>query len=161
MRDIPGYEGLYAVTSCGKVWSYRSKRFLTSRIRKDGYIAVDLNVKNKRKTCLIHRLVAEAYIPNPDNKPQVSHLDETKNHNWIKNLEWATAKENCNYGTHNEKISNSHKRAVYCVELNQTFDSVGAAAAAFNVHYANISNCCLGKQKTTCGYHWRYADSAS
>jgi hypothetical protein len=78
MREIPNYEGLYAVTSCGKVWSYRSKRFLTPRKSKKGYLTVLLCNKGNMREFKIHRLVADAYIPNPDNLPQVNHKDENK-----------------------------------------------------------------------------------
>ena len=68
MKDIKGYEGLYAITSCGKVWSYRRKKFLKLRADQDGYLLVNLYNKGKPKGCLVHRLVAEAYIPNPEGK---------------------------------------------------------------------------------------------
>lgn len=94
MKDIKGYEGLYAITSCGKVWSYRSKKFLTPRDNGRGYLSVDLWVNNESKRFYIHRLVAEAYLPNLKNKPQVDHKDTNKNHNYVNNLEWATPSEN-------------------------------------------------------------------
>ena len=154
MRDIPGFEGLYAVTSCGKVWSYRSKIFLKSRLNRHGYEYVILKNKGDQKTLTIHRLVAEAYIPNPDNKPQVNHKDEIKYHNWIDNLEWMTAIENMNYGSRTQKT----RKKVYCVELNKTFDGIRVAAKELGLHHNHISYACNGKQKTAGGYHWRYAD---
>lgn len=104
-KDIKGYEGRYAITSCGKVWSYRSNKFLKPQKDKDGYLVVDLVVNYQRKNYKIHRLVAEAYIPNPENKPQVNHRDENKENNCINNLDWMTGKENCNYGTRNQRLS--------------------------------------------------------
>lgn len=111
MKDIQGYENKYAITSCGKVWSYKSKRFLIPHADKDGYLTVDLRKDGKRKAMKIHRLVAMAYIPNPEQKPQVNHLDENKQNNALNNLSWATGKENANYGNRNKKISEAHKRA--------------------------------------------------
>ena len=73
MKDIKGYEGLYAVTSCGRVWSYRRNKFLAPATIKSGYNYVNLYKDGKKKFCRVHRLVAEAYIPNPDNLPQVNH----------------------------------------------------------------------------------------
>ena len=153
MKDIKGYEGLYAITSCGKVWSYRSKKFLKLLHRGNGYLSVNLYKDGKMVSYSIHRLVAEAYIPNPENKPQVGHLDENPSHNWINNLEWCFAKENCNYGTHNKKLG----KAVYCVELNKIFDTASEAARELNI-CNHISECCAGKRKTAGGYHWEYAE---
>lgn len=154
MKDIQGYEGLYAITSCGKVWSYRSKKFLKSRINRSGYEYVILSVHNQQKTLTMHRLVAEAYIPNPEGKTQINHKDEIKTHNWINNLEWVTAKENINYGTRTQKT----RKRVYCVELDRVFDGVRVAAQELGLHHNHISYCCNGKLNTTGGYHWRYAD---
>lgn len=109
MKDIKGYEGEYAITSCGKVWSYKSKRFLKPKISKNGYMEICLSKGNQKKSYLVHRLVAKAYIPNPDNLPQISHLDETSTHNWVGNLKWATALENCNMPLHRERKSQAVK----------------------------------------------------
>ena len=108
MNDIQGYVGRYAITSCGKVYSYKSKKFLNPRVDKDGYLAVGLyDDAGKRKYWLIHRLVAMAYIPNPDNKPTVNHKDENKTHNWLNNLGWMTMAEQNIYGTRLARVSNS------------------------------------------------------
>lgn len=110
MKDIQGYEGKYAITSCGKVYSYYAKRFLNPRVDRDGYLAVALYGKDgKRKYHLVHRLVAEAYIPNPDNKPTVNHKSEIKSENHINNLEWMTMAEQNIYGTRLERVSQSYK----------------------------------------------------
>jgi hypothetical protein len=90
MREIPNYEGLYAVTSCGKVWSYRSKRFLTPRKSKKGYLTVLLCNKGNMREFKIHRLVADAYIPNPDNLPEVNHINRDILDNTVENLEWVS-----------------------------------------------------------------------
>ena len=94
MKDVVGYEGLYAVTSCGKVWSYKSKRFLTPENNGRGYFRVKLCKDGKEKKYMIHRLVAEAYIPNQDNLPQVDHIDNDKTHNYVNNLQWITNRDN-------------------------------------------------------------------
>lgn len=157
MKDIKNYEGLYAITSCGKVWSYRRKKFLAPRDDKDGYQRVNLCKDGQQKTFFIHRLVAEAYIPNPDNKPQINHKDEVKTNNYLNNLEWATSKENVNYGTRNERSAKSRSIPVYCVELDKVFSSMKEGAQALGLQPGNISACCAGRAKTTGGYHWRYA----
>ena len=110
MKDIVGYEGLYAITSCGKVWSYRAKKFMKLHTDRYGYQELILQKDGVRKHYKVHRLVAEAYIPNPDNKEQVNHKDEVKSHNWVNNLEWATCKENINYGTRTERMATTRKK---------------------------------------------------
>ena len=101
MEDIPNYEGLYAITSCGKVWSHRRKMFLKPQPDKEGYLCVYLTNHCDKKAFKIHRLVAQAYLSNPDDKRCVNHKDEVKTHNWVNNLEWMTDYENCNYGSRN------------------------------------------------------------
>lgn len=154
MKDIQNYEGLYAVTSCGKVYSYKRKKFLKPRKNKKDYLQVDLYKGGERKTYLVHRLVAEAYLPNPEGLPQVNHKDENKENNALPNLEWCDGSYNINYGSRNQKIS----KPVFCVELNKTFDGARAAGRELGLDNSNIIKCCNGKYKTTGGYHWRYQE---
>lgn len=152
MRDIPGYEGLYAVTTCGKIWSHRRKKFLSPGGVPGNYYVIFLSDKDQNSKCwYVHRLVALTYIPNPDNLPCVNHKDEHKDHNWVGNLEWCTSKYNLNYGLSPEK----RKRPVYCVELDKHFSSVTEAAKQLGVQASNISNCLNGRIEKTGGYHFR------
>lgn len=86
MKDIKNYEGLYAITSCGRVWSYRNQMFLKPANAGKGYLKVGLSKNGFLEQCYVHRLVAEAYIPNPLGLPEVNHLDEIKSHNYVNNL---------------------------------------------------------------------------
>lgn len=148
LKDIKGYEGLYGITSCGRVWSYRRNKFIKPfKPSKSDYLCVNLYKDNTRKAFLVHRLVAEAYIPNPDNLPQVNHKDEVKTHNWINNLEWCDAKYNIRY---------SHGKKVKCIETGEIFNSAAEAGEAVNRNKWNISAACAGIQKTCGGYHWQY-----
>lgn len=158
MKDIKNYEGLYAITSCGKVWSYRAKKFLKSYDSR-GYLKVRLCKNGEEKQFTVHRLVAEAYIPNPDpeHKKYINHKDEVKTHNWINNLEWVTLTENNNYGTRNERAAKTLSKPVYCVELDRIFESQKAAAKEMGLYRSALSYCCNGKRKTAGGYHWRFA----
>lgn len=157
MKDIKGYEGLYAVTSCGKVWSYRKKIFLRSKLC-NGYQQVCLYKDGKMKTVYIHRLVAETYIPNPLGLLEVNHKDESKEHNYINNLEWCDRKYNNNYGTHNDRVAKANYKPVFCIELNTTYESVSQAAKELGVFQSAISACLTGKRKSTGGYHFKYAE---
>lgn len=111
---------------------------------------------SNRSAHLLHRLVAEAYIPNPEGKATVNHKDEDKTHNYINNLEWMTSAENNAYGSRTQKTC----KPVYCAELNRVFKG-GASEAARELNIkssSTISAVCKGKRKTAGGYHWRYAD---
>ena len=144
MRDIKGYEGIYAITSCGRVWSYRSKKFLKPNTDKDGYEYVILQLNKNKKTIKIHRLVAETYIPNPDNLPQINHKDEVRNHNWINNLEWCDAKYNTRY---------SKAKKVKCIETGEIFESRTDAAKKVNRSPGSISDAIKTGYKCA-GFHW-------
>ena len=156
VKDIKGYEGLYAVTSCGKVWSYRTSKFLKPEKTNNGYLRVSLARKQKYIHYFIHRLVAQAYLENPSSLPQVNHKDEDKTNNSLNNLEWASVSTNINYGTRNAKIS----KIIYCVELNKTFKSITEAGRELKISPPSI--CCVlkhrGYSKTAGGYHWRYVN---
>lgn len=94
-KDIPGYEDRYRVTSWGRVFNVTTSRFMSQYPTKKGYLRVDLyDAKGKRTHLKVHRLVALAFIPNPDDKPQVNHIDGNKQNNSITNLEWVTDMEN-------------------------------------------------------------------
>ena len=160
MKDIVGYDGLYAITRDGQVWSYKRKKFLKPGLTKDGYHRVSLCKNGKGKNYLIHRLVAEAYIPNPNNYPQVNHRDENKQNNCASNLEWCDAKYNANYGTRTERAAKKRSIPVYCIELNKIFDGARQAARELGLDNSDIIKCCKGKAKTHGGYHFRYAETS-
>ena len=110
-KDIKGYEGLYQISNYGEVkslekkagFSTRKEKILKQHLDKDGYVKVYLCKNNKVKFLSVHRLIAEAFIPNPNNFPQINHKDENKQNNKIENLEWCTCKYNINYGTRTKR----------------------------------------------------------
>ena len=158
-RDCKGYEGKYQVSNQGRVWSVKNQKYLKLGIDKDGYCGVVLYAKNgKAKDEKVHRLVALAFLPNPDKLPQVNHKDENPSNNCVDNLEWCTNKYNVNYGTRNKRAGEKNSRPVICLELNKPFKSMTEAAEALNVHHSLIYACCNGIQKTTGGYHFKYGD---
>ena len=159
MKDIKNYEGIYGITSCGKVWSYRNECFLKPYTNRYGYMQVKLFKDGKCKNYKIHRLVAEAYIPNPDNLPQVNHKDENKTNNCLQNLEWCDAKYNTNYGTCITKRSNSCKKPILQYDLDGNFIREWECASDVGkVAVKSINNCLKGKNKTAYGYIWKYKE---
>ena len=160
MKDVKDYEGLYAITRDGKVWSYKRKKFLKPGLTKNGYHQVGLYKNRERKFYLIHRLVAETYIPNPEGLPCVNHKDENKDNNCVSNLEWCDAKYNANYGTRTERAAKKQSIPIYCVELDRVFKSGKEAAEELGLSQGNISKCCKGRYKTTGGFHFRYAETS-
>lgn len=111
-KDIKGYEGLYQVSNLGRVKSLNynhtgNVKVISSRVCNSGYLRVQLHKDGVRKKLLIHRLVAEAFIPNPLNLPEVNHKDEDKTDNRVENLEFCDRTYNINYGDRNTKSSNS------------------------------------------------------
>ena len=161
MKDIQGYEGLYAVTEEGQVWSYKNQKFLKPRNITGGYLGITLYKDGVGKQYRLHRLVAEAFIPNPDNLPIINHKNEIKTDCRVSNLEWCIHQYNSNYGNIKEKINQnaSNKNIpIFCVELDQNFESAKQASEELNITRQNIVACCRGKRKTAGGYHWRYVD---
>ncbi len=175
-KDIEGYEGYYQISNLGRVKSLKrvilksdgKTKTIPERIRathKDhlGYERLCLQKDGKQELKKIHRLVAIAFIPNPDNLPVVNHKDENPSNNKVDNLEWCTQKYNSNYGTRNEKLSLNHtglvskrKLKVKCIETGIIYDSLTEAAISANVSITRICSVCKGKRKTTGGYHWEY-----
>lgn len=95
-RWISGYEGLYSITDNGMVYSYKSSKFLKPHPNHRGYFMVDLYKNGEARKVVVHRLVAQAFIPNPENKPEIDHVDTDRQNNKVSNLIWCTRKENCN-----------------------------------------------------------------
>lgn len=159
-KDIKGLEGYYKISNIGNVFSVRSGRNLTPRKTTTGYYTILLPMDGKHKSVRIHRLVAETFIPNPDNLPQVNHKNENKTDNRVENLEWCDAKYNSNYNGLQDRINRKH----YIIlgfdgvhKLGTYFQSTHQAARELGIHHCNILACLNGTRKTTGGYKWEYA----
>lgn len=179
-RDIKGYEDLYQVSNLGRVRSldryeffslgkrFRKGIIIKSSEDKNGYNRVSLTKDGKQKFFFVHRLVAEAFIPNPNNLPFINHKDEVKYNNCVDNLEWCTHEYNMNYGNRLQKCSKSLtnrrdlSKSVLQFTLDGTFvaeyPSTMEAERMLGVNHSSISACCRGKKylKTVGGYKWRY-----
>lgn len=147
----------------GKGNYYRKEKLLKPIIQNNGYFTVTL-YKNKKDTIYyIHKLVAQAFIPNPDNLPCVNHKDENKTNNNVDNLEWCSYNYNNNYGTRNEAISKAmtnnllQSKPVICVETGIVYPSMQEVERLLKIHNSHICACCKGKRKRAGGYHWKYA----
>ena len=159
-KDVKGYEGLYQVSNLGRVKSiiYDKEKILKPKCAR-GYYQVHLCNKGVPiKTCYIHRLVAEAFIPNPTNLSEVNHKDENKLNNHVSNLEWCTRAYNNNYGTRKERVKVAQRKPILCVETGEVYHSLQYAEEMTGINQSNICKCCKGKVKTAGGYHWRYVD---
>jgi len=167
-KDIEGYEGKYQVSNLGNVKSLNYNNYgyekLLSPFLNSGYLYVDLLINTKRRTFRVHRLVAEAFIPNSDNKPEVNHINEIKTNNRAENLEWVTRKENVNHGTCPERkrksmINGKTSKRVLQYDLEgkfiQEWESVNEIGRN-GFRATSISNCCLGKINTYKGFIWRH-----
>ena len=194
-RDIKGYEGLYQISSEGRVKSKqriaRNNQTIKEKIRKpkidkDGYCCVSLWIDGVSKEYFIHRLVAQAFILNPYNKPCIDHINTNKTDNRAENLKWCTHKENANNpisrekylrnrykveGTHRisvyrptkesiEKMAEKHKKPVAMYKNGILIKKFNSAADAErednNLKFMSISAACNGRLKTYRGYEWKF-----
>ena len=175
------YEGLYKVSNLGRILSLNYRNTGKAELMNPfdngrGYLQVLLYKNGKRKTCKVHRLVAETFLENPENLPEVNHKDENKKNNFVflnedgsvdkkrSNLEWKNHKDNINHGTHNERVAKANTNGIRSkpvLQLSLTGDlirewpSVGECGRnGFN--HGAVCRCCNGKQKTHKGFRFMY-----
>lgn len=168
-KHIKGFEGLYEVSNLGRVKSlerfHAKERILKPMLTVWGYARVQLYKNRSSKKFTIHRLVAEAFIPNLEQKPHINHIDENRLNNTVENLAWCTAKENNNHGTHIQKLVQANKnhpaksKTVACYAKNgffvRTYPSIREAERQTGIFNQSIVQCCQGKRKTAGGYVWK------
>ena len=147
-KDIKGYEELYQVSDLGRVRSFKSGKWQTlkNRLTPRGYYLVTLYKDGKATNKWVHKLVAQAFIPNPDNLPQVNHKDEDKLNNAASNLEWCTAKYNINY---------SSAKPIICVETGVVYHSLTEVSEKYNIQLALLSRVCNKDNYRAGGFHWK------
>ena len=178
-RDIAGYEGLYQVSNMGRVKSLErtvtrkngrklsvKEWILKPETIHNGYLRVALEDSGKRKRFLIHRLVCEAFLENPKNKPEVNHINEDKSDNRACNLEWVTKEENINHGTRNARVGKAVSKALskpvgqYTRDgkLIKVWQSTKEVERQLGFANGNISKVARGELKTAYGYVWKYVE---
>lgn len=161
-RDIPNYEGLYQVSNYGQVKSLkqRKEKLLKQAKEKNGYYSVSLNKDGNSETNTIHRLVAKAFIENPNNYPCVNHKDGNKGNNCVDNLEWVNHSKNMKHAYKTRLTQGPIKRVnQYDLEGNyiKTWKSITEARQELNIGF-HISDVCNGKRNHAGGYIWRYVE---
>lgn len=147
-KDIPGFEGLYQISDLGRVFSVRRGKLRKLNNTGRGYMQVMLSKEGRREYPLVHRLVAETFIPNPENKPHINHINGNKSDNRVENLEWCTMSENL---CHRHRVLNQpgcRSRPVVCTNTGEVFSSAKAAALALGASQKGILRVCHKQQKT-------------
>ena len=169
-KDIQGYPN-YQVSNLGNVKSFHKgkEKILKPDKNEGGYLYVNLYKEGKQKRFRVHRLVATAFLDNPNNYPEVNHKNEIKTDNRVDNLEWCTPKYNANYGTRNERHAKTIKgenhpraKAVICLSTNAVFATATEGANFYNINQSHIYKCCnykrnyCGKLEDGTKLVWRY-----
>lgn len=179
-KDVKGYGGVYKVSDSGLIMrsdGIRKEHSLKTLMNNNGYLTVNLSKQNKQKRMLVHRVVAEAFIENPNNKQEVNHIDGNKENNNVKNLEWVDRSENLKHAfrqglrtyTEAQRIASvkNLKRATETIikavlmidEKNNksiAFKSIAEAERITGIKNCNICECCKGHRQTAGGYKWKY-----
>ena len=163
-KEVLNYEGLYEVSNMGNVRNSRTGRKLSLRYRKDNHIDCMLYKNGKSTRHTVHRLVAIAFIDNPNNYPIINHIDGNGLNNNVSNLEWCTYSHNSQHANDNNLINHNTgidhymfgktgaehpaSEPVYCLNTKERFDSMDQAAQSINMKVTDISACCSGRQKS-------------
>lgn len=161
--DIKGYEGKYQVSNKGRVKSLNYGNTGTEKLMRiangrKGYKIICLTKNNKRKSAKVHRLVAEAFIPNPYNFPTVNHKDEDKSNNCAENLEWCTFEYNIRYGTRSERTGTPVRQLDLNGAVIAEYKTASEAMRKTGADSSHIARCCRGEPhyNTAKGYKWEF-----
>ena len=151
-NDFPNY----SISEDGEIRNSKGK-IIKGEISNNGYRRVSLSNNDvKHKKMSVHRLVAETYIPNPHNYPEVNHKNENKLDNHVSNLEWCSTLDNLNHSHVIEKASVAKFRTVKCVTTGKIYNSIKEAAEELGLYHSNIVACCNGRRATCGGLEWEY-----
>lgn len=159
-KSIEEYKETYEISNFGRVKNIKTRNVLKNRTDKDGYLDIALFKNGKRKRFKIHRLVAQAFIPNPKNLPQVNHMDEDKQNNRDTNLEWCTNKYNVNYGTNRNRAAEKMSKKIKIIYPDGTFhfcNSISRFSKENHLSKGDIWMVLNGVNKTYHGMKFEYA----
>lgn len=160
-KDIKDYEGLYQVSNLGRVKTLKGNTIRIGTPTHENYLRLKLYKNGKYKNKNVHRLVAEAFIQNPDNKTQVNHIDEDKTNNVVSNLEWVTAKENLNHGTRNMRASLSKQKKVKVIDIANgeyiVYNSLRDCLRKLDISQTQFYRYMNGERKHVGGYIFEYS----
>lgn len=157
-KDVPGFEGRYMVSDDGYVFSLRTGKLLKPNRKKTGYLEVTLAKNNRLTYRQLHRLIAEAFIPNPENKPQVNHKNGDKTDNRVCNLEWVTGSENQRHRYEVLGQRGGRSKPVVCIETGETYPSAKTAADVLKLQRTSITCCCRGTRNTAGNLHFKFLE---
>lgn len=179
MKPLKGFENLYTIEEDGTIYNSKTGHIIKARPDKDGYLRVSLWNGDKQFTRFVHRLLAETFIPNPQNLPLINHKDENKTNNSLSNLEWCTHWYNITYSrdkdlalkkgvdymgekrnsaTTTKRPGAGTSKPVKCIETGQIFSSGKEAAEIMGLDASHISKVCRGKAKSHKGYHFEFVE---
>ena len=145
----------YQVSNKGRVRSLKRDKVLTLREHHKGYLHVHLRVDGEDIMPKVHRLVAMAFLENPDNLPQVNHINGDKKDNRVENLEWCTNGQNQKH-SYDVLGKKPFEKPVVCVDSNEKYSSSREAGRRLGIDSSCITKCCKGRRQTAGGYAWRY-----
>lgn len=180
-KSVKDYEGYYEVSTDGRVRSMnrvtptglrhnttmvKKGKILKLALKRNGYLAFTATIESKAQTKSVHRVLAEAFIPNPENKPETNHINAIRTDNRVENLEWVTHKENMEHASKIGNKDNLAGKQIQCVETKMIFRSSRQAAQWLNANcfqYSkniegmsrNIRAVCIGKRNSAFGYGWK------
>lgn len=161
-KDIPGFEGLYQASTLGRIKSLPRKKkswgsyktiIMKQSLNTQGYPFVSLCKEGKVFRARVNRLIAMTFLPNPDNLPQVNHKNEIKTDNRLENLEWISAKDNCNYSVKSIKQYDKNGKFI------NKWENLDMILKKMKIDKGNIIKVCKGHRKTAGGFIWKYGKS--